>query len=84
MLSRLVAYHPETLLSCTFCSVPYVPPGSPFDLDEIKQMTEAILGFEKLGYMRFLSRDDSWEVLEEHVSRFPPQPLRSCRPSSSA
>jgi soluble epoxide hydrolase / lipid-phosphate phosphatase len=33
LLGRLVAYFPESLLSCTFCSVPYMEPGSEFDFD---------------------------------------------------
>jgi soluble epoxide hydrolase / lipid-phosphate phosphatase len=28
LLGRLVAYFPERLLSCTFCSVPYMEPGA--------------------------------------------------------
>lgn len=53
LLSRIVNYFPDKLLSCTFLVVPYAPPGQPF---------------EKLGYMEFMDRDDSPEILNAHVS----------------
>jgi hypothetical protein len=28
-----------------------------------------MLGFERFGYMRFLAREDSHEILDEHVSQ---------------
>jgi soluble epoxide hydrolase/lipid-phosphate phosphatase len=68
LLSRLVNYFPGRLHSCTFISAPYAVPGQPFDLDAIKEITEKAIGFEKLGYMRFMDRDDSAAILEAHVS----------------
>jgi soluble epoxide hydrolase / lipid-phosphate phosphatase len=67
LLSRVVNYFPNRLQSCTFIAVPYAPPGQPFDLDALKELTDKALGFEKFGYMRFLSREDSPEVLNAHV-----------------
>lgn len=68
LLSHIVYYFPNTLCSCTFIAAPYAAPGQHFDLDQIKEITEKALGFEKYGYMRFLSRDDSLAILEAHVS----------------
>ena len=67
-LGRLYSYFPEKLISCAFLSVPYTPPGSDFDIDIYKDMSEQYLGFEKYGYMRFLSTDDSWKQIAAHVS----------------
>lgn len=68
LLSWLVNYFPTRLRSCTFIVVPYLAPGRHFDIDEVKEITEKALGFEKLGYMRFMNREDSPAILEAHVS----------------
>lgn len=67
-LSRLYNYHPAKLLSLTFVSVPYGPPGIPFDLEAVNQLTKKMIGFEKFGYIRFLASDRSPEVIGQHVS----------------
>jgi soluble epoxide hydrolase/lipid-phosphate phosphatase len=67
LLSQIVNYSPSRLQSCTFIVVPYAPPGQRFDLDAVKEISEKVLGFEKFGYMRFLSREDSPEILNAHV-----------------
>jgi pimeloyl-ACP methyl ester carboxylesterase len=68
LLSRLVNYFPTRFHSCTFIAVPYAAPGQHFDIEKVKEMTEKALGFEKFGYMRFMSREDSSAILEAHVS----------------
>jgi pimeloyl-ACP methyl ester carboxylesterase len=67
LLSQIVYYFPSRLHSCTFIAVPYSAPGQHFDLDKVKEITEKALGFEKYGYMRFMIREDSPEILAAHV-----------------
>ena len=67
LLGRLANYHPDKLIALAFLSVPYIPPATPWDIEALKPVTEQILGYEKLGYMRFFARDDSWEIIEKHV-----------------
>ena len=69
ILSRIIDYFPHRLLSSTFIAIPYIAPGQHFDLEMVKQITEKAIGFEKYGYMRFLSRENSPEILEAHVSQ---------------
>ena len=68
LLSRVINYFSTRLRSCTFIAVPYAAPGRHFDLDQMKEITEKALGFEKYGYMRFMSRQDSPEIIDAHVS----------------
>jgi soluble epoxide hydrolase/lipid-phosphate phosphatase len=68
LLSRLVNYFPARFHSCTFIVVPYTAPGQHFDIEKVKEMTEKALGFDKFGYVRFMSREDSPAILEAHVS----------------
>jgi soluble epoxide hydrolase/lipid-phosphate phosphatase len=67
LLSRVVNYFPERLLCCAFLSVPYAAPGQKFDLDMMKGLTESMLSFEKFGYMRFMEREDSGSIFDQHV-----------------
>ncbi len=73
LLSRIINYFPSRIISASFLVVPYSPPGEAFDLDAAKTLTEAVLGFERLGYFRFMIEPDSWKVIDAHVSeRFRP------------
>jgi len=67
-LSRFYNHHPTRLLSLTFVSVPYNPPGIPFNLEAVNQLTKKMIGFEKFGYIQFLASDRSPEVIGKHVS----------------
>ena len=69
-LSRLYNYHPSRLLSLTLISVPYNPPGIPFDVEAVNQLTKKLIGFEKFGYIQFLGSDRSPDVIEQHVSSY--------------
>jgi soluble epoxide hydrolase / lipid-phosphate phosphatase len=69
-LARIINYFPDRLLSCAFLVVPYSPPGQRFDLDLLKVLTEQVMGFEKFGYMRFMDREDSGDVIDAHVCGF--------------
>ena len=68
LLGRLYSYFPDRLLSCAFLSISYTPPGTPFDVDFFKPISEQMLGYEKYGYMRFMKTEDSWKLLSAHVS----------------
>ncbi|KAF2245422.1 alpha/beta-hydrolase [Trematosphaeria pertusa] len=69
-MSTLIAYYPQIALTCAFLAVPYTPPGRKLDLDAMKVLTERELGFEFFGYRRFLMRDDSWKLMDEHKESF--------------
>ncbi|KAJ5278711.1 hypothetical protein N7478_004083 [Penicillium angulare] len=69
-LSRLYNYHPGRLYSLTFLSVPYSAPGVHYDLDAISAILEKFIGFDKLGYMRFLASSDSPRLIGDHLESF--------------
>lgn len=68
LLSRIINYFPSRIISASFLAVPYSPPGEALDLDMAKTLTEDVLGFERLGYFRFMIEPDSWKVMDTHVS----------------
>ncbi|KAJ5157682.1 uncharacterized protein N7482_008782 [Penicillium canariense] len=70
LLSRLVNYFPDRLLSCTFLAVPYSKPGEHFDLDAVNAMAKQLLGKERFGYLKFFISDNAGEVLDQHSDSF--------------
>lgn len=68
LLSRLVNYFPDRLLSCTFMAVPYSKPGEHFDLEAVNAMTKQVLGKERFGYLKFFVSDHAADLLDQHVS----------------
>ncbi|KAB8231984.1 alpha/beta fold hydrolase [Aspergillus alliaceus] len=70
LLSRMADYFPERLLSCAFLDVPYALPGVRFDLGVVNEMTKAVLGFERFGYVGFLAGKGTGEVLDRYADSF--------------
>ena len=68
-MSQVYNFYPHRFMSLSFLAVPYAPPGRHLDLDRVQAMTENELGFERHGYIRFFLEEDSWELMDEHVSR---------------
>lgn len=68
LLSRLLNYHSERVLSAAFLAVAYMPPGGRMDLDAVNGMTKKLLGYEMFGYWRFLERPDAGDIVKKHVS----------------
>lgn len=68
LLSRLADYHPHRLASCGFLAVPYTSPGAGFDLKALNELSSAVLGFERLGYLGFFVSEGAGEVLDRFVS----------------
>lgn len=82
VLSRLINYYPEKLLSVTFISLPYTPPAMHFDLSVMNGLMQKLIGIEKFGYIQFLAEERSSEIIEKHVSlrssqKYPDHPIRS-------
>lgn len=70
VLSRLYNYDPIRLLSMTFISTPYVPPGTHSDVKALNALMEKLVGFEKFGYVEFLADEGSPEIINNHVSLY--------------
>jgi soluble epoxide hydrolase/lipid-phosphate phosphatase len=70
IMGALLGYFPHIALTASFLAAPYIPPGNKQDLDMMKVVTEKILGFEFLGYQRFLMSDESWKLIGEHKESF--------------
>ncbi|KAJ9605679.1 hypothetical protein H2200_009528 [Cladophialophora chaetospira] len=70
LMSRLFNYHSQRLASLTFISVPYTPPGTNFDLDRVNAISKKLIGFEKFGYMQFLSSEQAPAVIDKHLKSF--------------
>lgn len=68
LMSRLYCFNPQRLLSLTFISVPFTPPGVPFDLAALNRRMKSLIGMEKFAYMEFLASSDSPAMVEAHVS----------------
>ena len=68
VLSRLINYYPDKLLSVTFISLPYTPPAMHFDLSVMNGLMQKLIGIEKFGYIQFLAEDRSSAIIEKHVS----------------
>jgi pimeloyl-ACP methyl ester carboxylesterase len=59
LLSRLVNYYPQRLLSCSFLTVAYRAPGQSMNVDPINVITKQKLGYEMYGYWKFFEREDA-------------------------
>lgn len=70
LMGPLLGYFPHIALTASFLAAPYIPPGTKQDLDTMKAITEQMLGFEFLGYQRFLMSDESWKLIGEHKESF--------------
>ncbi|KAL4990618.1 Alpha/Beta hydrolase protein [Aspergillus falconensis] len=70
LLSRLVNYYSDRLLSCTFLSVPYSRPGDYFDLAAVNSLTRQVLGYERFGYLEFFTRPGAGDILDQHPDSF--------------
>lgn len=70
ILSRLWNCSPARFQSLTFTSVPYSPPGQRLDVAAMNAFAKQKVGFEKFGYIEFLAREGSEEVLKAHLERF--------------
>lgn len=68
VLSRFANYCPTRLVSLTFLSVAYMPPGELFDLQKINLSSKQLLGYELFGYWEFFDRKDAADIIKEHVS----------------
>ncbi|KAF2710114.1 alpha/beta-hydrolase [Pleomassaria siparia CBS 279.74] len=70
LMAPLLGYYPGVALTASFLSTPYMAPGQRQDIELVKPLSEQMLGYEFLGYQRFLMRDDSGRVLDEHRDSF--------------
>lgn len=69
LLSRLATFYPERTLKLCFIAVGHRPPGSPFDLDAVNEMTRQKAGAALFGYQYFFMRNErAHDILNEHVS----------------
>jgi pimeloyl-ACP methyl ester carboxylesterase len=69
LLSRAAAYYPDLWNRLVFLAVGPPKLGTPFDVDSINQMTRQFLGFELLGYIKWLATDpqQAATTLESHA-----------------
>jgi soluble epoxide hydrolase/lipid-phosphate phosphatase len=68
LLSRLVTYHPGYFQALVFLAVGPPPPGTPFKVDQINEMTKKYMGIEMLGYIPWISKDPTAQArLEQNA-----------------
>jgi soluble epoxide hydrolase / lipid-phosphate phosphatase len=67
LLSRLANYHSDRFFSYSFLDVAYMPPGI-FDIDAVETDSIAEVGYERLGFWRFLIEDGAMELVMNNVS----------------
>ena len=68
LLSRAAAYYPDLWDRLVFLAVGPPRLGTPFDVDSINQTTRQHLGFELLGYIKWLATDpQAGPTLESHA-----------------
>lgn len=69
LLSRMATYHPDRLSKLIFISVGPARMGSPFNVQEINDMTRKMLGYELLGYISWIAGEDTGaqQELEAHA-----------------
>ena len=60
---------PERLASIILLNVAYNPPGPPFDLEALLEMTEKQLGRSLFAYWQPFTALDGLEILPAHVER---------------
>ena len=68
--SRLANYYGERFIGFGFLALGYVPPTPNFDVDATNALSLKTHGYENFGYWHFFNRDDSAEIIENHVSCF--------------
>jgi soluble epoxide hydrolase/lipid-phosphate phosphatase len=67
LLSRLANYQPNRFYSYSFLDVAYIPPGIKFDVEAANAESKAGVGYERLGFWKFLIEDDAVTILRELV-----------------
>ena len=67
LLSRLANYHSNRFFSFSFLDVAYMPPGIKFDVEAANAESKDEVGYERLGFWKFLIEDDAVAILKEHV-----------------
>lgn len=69
LLSRIAVYHPRCLSKLVYIAVGPAKMGSPFDVQQINDMTKKMLGYEVIGYIPWIAGDDTGaqQELETHA-----------------
>jgi len=69
--ARFAQFHPTRVKALILASVGYIPPSNePFDPDAINALVSPHSGYEHFGYIKFTSRPDAAQVIEDHIGSF--------------
>jgi len=69
--ARFTQFNPTLVKALILATVGYIPPSSePFDPDATNVLVSPHSGYENFGYVKFLSRPDAAEVIEDHFASF--------------
>lgn len=70
LLSRLNFYYPNLVQRLAYLTVGPVPFGQEFDLEKVNEMSREMVGYEALGYQKFLISEGAARKLETGHERF--------------
>ncbi|KAF8342991.1 Alpha/Beta hydrolase protein [Cantharellus anzutake] len=70
LAARFVQFYPDLAKGLILASAGYSPPGKPFDPDVINAVLSPITGYENVGYIKFMSRPDAAQIIEDHFAAF--------------
>jgi pimeloyl-ACP methyl ester carboxylesterase len=69
--TRFTQFNPTLVKGLILAGFSYIPPSSqPFDPDAINAFVSPHSGYENFGYIKFISRPDAAEVIEDHFASF--------------
>lgn len=68
LLSKIVDYHGDRVLSLSFLDLPYMPPQQVINVDVINASTKRVMGFEIFGYWKIFEKPEAAKLVGEHVS----------------
>ena len=67
-VSRLASWYPERISAYAFFAVPYtLPLPKDWDYDAVIASQRQQYGYELFGYWAFFNRDETAQILEDHV-----------------
>jgi soluble epoxide hydrolase/lipid-phosphate phosphatase len=68
LLSQLANYRPDRFYSYYLLDMSYMPPGIHFDVEVANAEAKEEVGYERLGFWKFLIEDDAMNTLSNHAS----------------
>jgi soluble epoxide hydrolase / lipid-phosphate phosphatase len=67
LAQRMYNFHPDRVIGVITLSVAYIPPGGPFDLDQVIEATQQAFSYGTYWYWKFFTADDGAEIMNKNV-----------------